>query len=67
MPAVLTVEEVADVLRCSRGHVYRLVKGNRLPALPMEGRMTRISRRAVEQFLALSDATAVVESVRGDC
>lgn len=55
LPPVLTVEEVAEVLRCSRGHVYRLVKEQKIPKLPLEGRLTRVSRQTLERFLGLTD------------
>lgn len=65
LPPVLTVDEVASVLRCSRRHVYRLVAQGTIPALPLEGRMTRVSRQTLERFLGLSDANPIAERARG--
>lgn len=50
-PEVLTVPEVAEILRVSRDKVYRLVVEGVLRSVPNMGRRTLITRRTLEQFL----------------
>lgn len=45
---VLTVEEVAVILRVSKSTVYRMVKEYKIPALHIAGRMIRFPK---ETFL----------------
>ncbi len=47
---LLTVAEVADVLRLSRATVYRMVASGALPALKL-GRSVRIPQVVVEQVV----------------
>jgi len=51
---VLTIEEVADELRCSRAHVHNLINGrvsgvNPLPAIPL-GRRRIVRRETLEEW-----------------
>ena len=48
---LLTVMEVADLMRVSNMTVYRLIKGGSLPAIRV-GKNYRIRERDVEQYLA---------------
>jgi excisionase family DNA binding protein len=48
---LLTVTEVARRLRVHRSTVWRLVQSQRLPAVHVTPRITRIPRRAVEAFV----------------
>ncbi len=45
---VLTVEEVAAILRVSKATVYRMVRERKIPALYIAGRMIRFPK---ESFL----------------
>src|SRR5436190_1657890 len=56
LPLVLTVLEVASVLRCSRAHVYALVGQGRIPAVRL-GALVRIPRTAL---LALVEGKELV-------
>jgi excisionase family DNA binding protein len=51
---LMTVIEVAAVLRVSRATVYRLVHTGALPGKRV-GRSVRVARRVVEQFLRDAD------------
>lgn len=48
---LLTVMEVADLMRVSNMTVYRLIKGGYLPAIRV-GKNYRIRERDVERYLA---------------
>lgn len=50
-PDVLTVDELAEILRVSRWSVYERVRDGSLPALHL-GRALRFSRAAVAALLA---------------
>lgn len=50
LPAVLTVEEVADVLRIGRTAAYQAVKAGEIPSLRL-GRKIRVPRAALERLL----------------
>lgn len=52
---LLTVAEVADMMRVSTMTVYRLVKSGELPAIRF-GRSYRIPESAVADILGLSDS-----------
>lgn len=52
--AVLTIDEAADLLRCSRGHVYNLIRDEGLPVTRLGGRTVI---RAVELDAWLSANT----------
>ncbi len=47
---LLTVEETAEFLQCSRAHVYRLADQNQLPVVRL-GNVIRISRRGLESMI----------------
>lgn len=51
-PEVGRVEEVAEVLRCSKWCVYDLINTGVLKSIRL-GRAIRVTRRALEDFLAL--------------
>jgi len=52
---VLTVNEVAGMLRISRGSAYQLVRTGQLPCLRV-GRLIRVPRAAFEDVLARAGA-----------
>ena len=51
LPPVLTVEEVAKLLRISRGAAYQAVRRGELPGVRRVGRTLRVSRDAVLSWL----------------
>lgn len=51
LPAFLTVDELADVLRCQPEKVYRLAARGQLPSYKLEGRRL-FSQAEVEEWLA---------------
>ena len=61
-PSLLTLREVASVLRVSKAHVSKLInaKVRGVPALPAArlGRRVLIRRDALEEWLLLLDNTA---------
>jgi excisionase family DNA binding protein len=54
---LLTVAEVADVLRVSNMTVYRLIKGGEIPALRV-GKNYRIRQDDLEAYLASGSVAA---------
>ena len=48
---LLTVDEVADLLRLSRGSVYHMVSQGRLPCIRLSKRCLRFSQEAIAQVL----------------
>lgn len=54
LPAVLTVEEAAAVLRIGRSAAYASVRAGDIPSIRV-GRSIRISRFALEQLLGLQN------------
>ncbi len=48
---LLTVTEVADLLRLSRGSVYHMVSQGRLPCIRLSKRCLRFSREAIAQVI----------------
>ena len=56
--SLLTVGEVAQVMRVSNMTVYRLIKSGQMAAIPV-GKNYRIRRRDVEKYL--SDRAVLVE------
>lgn len=50
-PDVGRVEEVAAVLRCSKWCVYDMIDAGQLKSIRL-GRAIRVTRRALEEFLA---------------
>ena len=59
---LLTVAEVADVLRVSNMTVYRLIKAGQLPALRV-GKNYRIRSNDLDEFLV--NGTADVDEANG--
>ena len=51
LPAVLRVEELANLLRISRASAYRLVREGDIPGVRRIGRSVRISAAAVLHWL----------------
>jgi excisionase family DNA binding protein len=49
-PRLLRVKEVAERLRCSRGHVYELVKQGKLPAIH-DGKSITVREEAIRDYL----------------
>ena len=50
LPSILTVKEVADILRVSKWQVYALVKSGELGAVRL-GRSIRVPRRVIDGLL----------------
>jgi excisionase family DNA binding protein len=48
---LLTVDEVAKILKCSRAQVYALVAERSLQKAPLPYRTTRFSRNEIERLL----------------
>jgi len=48
---LLTIEEVANSLKVSEGHVYRLMRQGELPVIKRGRRFTRIRRSDLMAFL----------------
>ena len=48
---LLTVDEVAELLRLSRGSVYHMVSQGRLPCIRLSKRCLRFSREAIAQVI----------------
>ena len=53
-PAVLTVEEAAELLKVSRGKAYEAVRAGEIPSVRV-GRCIRIPRAALERMLEAGD------------
>ena len=49
--ALLDVENVAELLRCSRRHVYRLADSGRMPSPIKLGALVRWDRRALLDWI----------------
>lgn len=54
MPAVLTVEEAADVLRIGRSAAYQAARSGDLPVIKI-GRSLRVPKNRLERMLGLKD------------
>ena len=55
LPQLLSVTEVAEALRCSRGHVYDLISAGHFTAVDIGAKTkakTRISTADLEAFIA---------------
>jgi excisionase family DNA binding protein len=50
LPRLLTTQEVAVILNVPRGHIYRLLKRGRLPAVRI-GREWRFDERELSRWL----------------
>ncbi|HEX9766989.1 MAG TPA: helix-turn-helix domain-containing protein [Nitriliruptorales bacterium] len=61
---LLTVAEVADVLRVSNMTVYRLIKGGELAAIRV-GKNYRIRQRDLDSYLAAGSVQVEVEQDNG--
>ena len=57
MPSVLTVPEVAAVLRCGKNQAYRLVADGSLYGCRI-GRALRVPRASLEEFLGQGQSVA---------
>ncbi|MFQ5694051.1 MAG: helix-turn-helix domain-containing protein [Nitrospinota bacterium] len=55
LPCVLTVEELANLLRVNRDTAYKAVAEGRIPGVRRVGRSIRISREAVLDWLRGKD------------
>jgi excisionase family DNA binding protein len=51
-PALLDVQQVADLLNCSTRHVYRLADAGRMPQPVRLGALVRWPRHAIEDWIA---------------
>ena len=56
MPAVLTVEEVADLLRIDRKTAYAAIAEGGVPGVRRVGRCIRISRDALLEWLSKGES-----------
>ena len=52
LPALLDVEQVAELLNCSVRHVYRLADSGKMPRPVKIGALNRWSREIVEGWIA---------------
>lgn len=57
-PDLLTVAEVAKILRVDRSYVYRIIREGRLPALRPTPAKTRVVKAELSAFL---DATRITK------
>ena len=55
LPAILTVDEVALLLRMNRKTIYEAINQNRIPGVTRIGRLIRVSRDAVVAWLQSGD------------
>jgi excisionase family DNA binding protein len=51
-PALLDVQQVADLLNCSTRHVYRLADAGRMPQPVRLGALVRWPRQGIEDWIA---------------
>jgi excisionase family DNA binding protein len=56
LPVVLTVDEVAALLRVDRKSVYSMIRRGKLPGVRRVNRAIRIGRDAVIRWLGADDA-----------
>ncbi len=48
---LLRATEVAEILGCSRGEVYRLISLNRIPYVRLSERVVRVPEEALREFI----------------
>jgi excisionase family DNA binding protein len=60
---VFTVPEVADQLCVSKSTIYRLIRSGQIRTLKV-GELTRVRRRALEQFLERAERIEYEKSTR---
>ena len=61
---ILTIEEVANDLRCSKAHVYKCINGKvagvaPMPSIPM-GRRKLVRRSALERWKRMNERGGVI-------
>ena len=61
MPVLLTVQDVADLLRTSRTAVYAMAARSQLPGVIRIGRRLRVRRDALVDWLDQKDAPSPKE------
>ncbi len=65
MEALLTVDQLADVLQVSRVYVYKLVRERKLPAVRI-GKAVRFTETALEQWLKEKEAACTSNKSAGE-
>ncbi len=63
-PNLLTVAEVAQILRVDRSYVYRIIREGRLPALRPTPSKTRVVKSELEAFLDATRTTKASDLAR---
>ena len=58
-PILMTTSEVAQVLRCSRSHVYALLAKGHLPRVQLGPGSVRVHREALEALLRQQASASV--------
>ncbi len=61
-PLLLKVAEAAALLNVGKDTVHRLILGGELPAV-RRGRLVRVSRRAIEEFIAKHEGSTAPANV----
>lgn len=59
---LLTIKEAAEMLRCSEGHIYRLIRRGELPTIKVGRKYTRIKKKDVLDFIEKHRKTRGKES-----
>jgi len=59
LPAVLTVDEVADLMRVDRKTAYAAIAGGEVPGVRRVGRCIRISRDVLLSWLAEGEKPSI--------
>ena len=62
LPLVLTVEEVAAVLRIGRSAAYQAVRDGSIPSVRIGGRSIRVPRHQLEALLGSEDGDGPAET-----